>query len=84
MMALSDRFGRQEAHEIVYGLCMEAFEEDVPLRDKLEAHPVIGERLSEADLDRLFDPHSYLGMAERFVDRVAGVAEPGVPRPASV
>lgn len=70
MMAISDRIGRQEAHEIIYELCMEAFEEGSPLRDKLAGHPVIADGLTEADLDRLFDPHAYLGMATTFVDRV--------------
>lgn len=72
MMALSDRLGRQEAHEIVYEICMKVFEEDGSLRDGLAAHPEIGGKISEEDLDRLFDPHRYLGMAEVFVDRVSG------------
>lgn len=70
MMALSDAFGRQEAHEMVYDLCMEAFEEDASLRDKLAGHPQIASKFTDAQLDRLFDPHVYLGMSEAFVDRV--------------
>lgn len=70
MMAISDRIGRQEAHEIVYELCMEAFEEGKPLRDKLAGHPIIAEALDDRDLERLFNPHIYLGMAQTFVDRL--------------
>jgi adenylosuccinate lyase len=74
MMRLSDKFGRQEAHEMVYAVCMDAFEKDIPLKDALLAHPTIGTHLSNADIDSMLDPHGYVGFAEIFVDRVTAPA----------
>jgi len=68
MMALSDAFGRQEAHEMVYEVCMETFEHDAPLKERLLAHPVIGASLAESEIDAILDPHAYVGLAEHFVD----------------
>ncbi|SHJ40003.1 3-carboxy-cis,cis-muconate cycloisomerase [Roseomonas rosea] len=70
MFALSERFGKQEAHEMVYELCMQAFEEGTPLKDALLAHPLIGGQLKPAEIDRMLDPAGYTGMAGVFVDRV--------------
>ena len=70
MFALGARFGRQEAHEVVYEVCMAAFEADRPLREALLAHPRIGAELGAEEVDRMLDPHGYTGMAGEFVDRV--------------
>ena len=70
MFALGARLGRQEAHELVYEVCMEAFERGRPLREALLAHPRIGGTLSGEEVDRALDPHRYTGMAGEFVDRV--------------
>jgi 3-carboxy-cis,cis-muconate cycloisomerase len=40
------------------------------LKDELAADPAVGRHLSPADLDRLFDPANYLGLAADFTDRV--------------
>jgi len=72
MMRLGETLGRQEAHELVYAVCMDAFEKDMPLKDALLQHAMIGKRLSAAELDSMLDPHSYTGFAGAFVDRVLG------------
>jgi len=80
MFALSDRFGKQAAHEMVYELCMTAFEEGTPLKDALLAHPTIGQQLEIAEIDRMLDPRGYTGMAEIFVDRVLESAGARLPK----
>lgn len=70
MMGLSDALGRQEAHEIVYRICMEVFEQQTPLKDALMKDPNVSERLSEQEIDRMLAPHGYIGHATTFVDRV--------------
>jgi adenylosuccinate lyase len=70
MYALGARLGRQEAHEMVYSVCMQAFEQDRPLREVLLAHPEIGAALTPAEIDSLLDPERYTGLAGVFVDRV--------------
>jgi adenylosuccinate lyase len=75
MFALGKKFGKQEAHEMVYEICMHAFEHGEKLRDALLANNTVAAALTPAEIDAMLDPHSYIGMAEVFVDRVvAGVA----------
>jgi 3-carboxy-cis,cis-muconate cycloisomerase len=70
MMALGYKLGRQVAHELVYEVCMDAFMQGHSLRQGLLKNPEIASQISEAELDAMLDPSSYLGMAETFVDRV--------------
>ncbi len=75
MFALGRKFGKQEAHEVVYEICMHAFEQGEKLRDALLANNTVAAALTPGEIDAMLDPHSYVGMAEVFVDRVvAGVA----------
>jgi len=53
---------------MVYEVCMETFEHDAPLKERLLAHPVIGASLAESEIDAILDPHAYVGLAEHFVD----------------
>lgn len=70
MMRLGPRIGKQHAHELLYRVCMDAFERGVPLREALGASPELEGRLSEDELDGLLDPASYTGLCGEFVDRV--------------
>ncbi|OWT73754.1 MULTISPECIES: adenylosuccinate lyase [unclassified Achromobacter] len=82
MMHLSDALGRQEAHEIVYRVCMDVFERGGNLKDALLDDTQLKGRLSAGDLDRVLDPHAYTGLAGVFVDRVLGrkTAQPEAAR----
>lgn len=70
MMHLSEALGRQEAHEIIYHICMEVFEQGGSLKDALLAQPQVADKLTEQEIDRMLDPHAYTGLAEHFVDQV--------------
>lgn len=72
MLALGEKLGRQEAHEVVYEICMEAFEKQLPLKGLLLRDGRVSEHLTPAQLDALLDPARYTGLAARFVERVAG------------
>jgi adenylosuccinate lyase len=48
----------------------EVFTEEGSLREGLLKNKKIASEISEAELDAMLDPSSYLGMAETFVDRV--------------
>ncbi len=76
MFALGARFGRQEAHEMVYEVCMEAFEAGRPLRAALLEHPRIGRELTADEIDRALDPRTYTGLAGAFVDKVLAELAP--------
>lgn len=70
MLTLAKIIGRQEAHDVVYELCMEAFEKDVPLSAVLGHDQRVAAHLSAAEIDRLLDPGGYSGLSSYFVDRV--------------
>lgn len=70
MLNLASKLGRQEAHEVVYQVCMEAFEKGIPLKDALLSNKDIAKDLDEDVLDDILDPHNYTGLAGVFVDRV--------------
>ncbi|MFC4275352.1 adenylosuccinate lyase [Achromobacter aloeverae] len=76
MMHLSDALGRQEAHEIVYRVCMEVFEQGGNLKDAILNEPELKGRISAQELDRVLDPHAYIGLSGVFVDRVLDLPVP--------
>jgi 3-carboxy-cis,cis-muconate cycloisomerase len=73
MMKLGLVIGRQEAHEIVYRICMDAFGTGCSLKEGLMADPQVATRISVEEIDAMLDPHAYVGLAPDFVDRVAGL-----------
>jgi 3-carboxy-cis,cis-muconate cycloisomerase len=64
---LADELGRLEAHDLVGAASARASAAGRALRDELLDDPRID--LSEDELDAAFDPATYLGSAETFVDR---------------
>jgi 3-carboxy-cis,cis-muconate cycloisomerase len=68
-MALGERIGRIAAHGVVEAACRRATAERRHLRDVLTDDAKVRAHLSEKDLDRLFDPGNYTGLAELFVER---------------
>jgi 3-carboxy-cis,cis-muconate cycloisomerase len=76
MMALGDRIGRLEAHHLVEAACRRAVEQGSHLRDVLAHDSAVTAHLSPDALDRLFAPEAYLGVAERFVQRVLAARKP--------
>jgi 3-carboxy-cis,cis-muconate cycloisomerase len=69
-MALASKVGRLAAHELVEAACTRARTERRHLRGVLAEEPAVAEHLSKADLERLFDPREYLGVADGLIDRV--------------
>jgi 3-carboxy-cis,cis-muconate cycloisomerase len=68
-VALGERMGKPAAHALVEQACRAAAAEGRHLRDVLSARPEVRARLSSRDLDRLFDPRNYTGLADDFVAR---------------
>ncbi|HUM04098.1 MAG TPA: 3-carboxy-cis,cis-muconate cycloisomerase [Terriglobales bacterium] len=69
-MALSAHMGKSDAHRLVEVASQRAVRSKKHFREVLEQDKGVTDRLSAADLDRLFDPENYLGAAVEFVDRV--------------
>lgn len=74
MLALGKELGRQTAHEVVYECAMRSFEQDIPFRQVLGAHPLVSAHLTQAQIEDLLDPTHYTGQAGQFVDRVLAAA----------
>lgn len=68
MFALAGQLGRGEAKRVVGEAAQRAADNGLSLRDELVAGEA-GDRLGEAELDRVLDPLGYLGSAGAFVDR---------------
>jgi len=69
-MALAEKMPRSQAHELVQLACKRAQSSRRDLRSVLAQDAIMKANLSEAELDRLFTPANYLGIADQFIDRV--------------
>jgi 3-carboxy-cis,cis-muconate cycloisomerase len=67
--ALAKHIGKQEAHKLVEECCRRAVAEKKHLREILPRTAEIKSRLTPAELDSLFQPLNYLGVANEFIDR---------------
>lgn len=70
MMHLAKKLGRLTSHHIVYNACMEAYEKEIPLKDVLMKTKEVTDAFTEDEIDHMLDPHSYVGLAPVFCDRV--------------
>jgi 3-carboxy-cis,cis-muconate cycloisomerase len=68
-LALAAHLGRPAAHELVESACRSAIEQKRHLREVLSEDSRVREHISQSDLEKLFDPANYLGLAEVWVDR---------------
>jgi adenylosuccinate lyase len=71
MLALSQKIGKQTAHDIVYTTAMAAFEANRPLKDAILENEQIRAHLTVEEIEHLFDYHRQLGLCPEFVDRVS-------------
>jgi 3-carboxy-cis,cis-muconate cycloisomerase len=69
-MALGNHIGKSAAHTLVEAASQQARKTGQHLREVLAQNSAVTERLTSADLDRIFAPENYLGSAEKLVDRV--------------
>jgi 3-carboxy-cis,cis-muconate cycloisomerase len=76
MMRLGPSLGRQRAHDLVYDICRQTIATGRPFLDLLAEDAVIGSRLSRAELTKLVDPTTYLGLSGEMVDRVLARMQP--------
>ena len=72
---LAKQIGKQEAHELVEECCRRAVAENKLLREILSGIAEIKSRLTPAELDRLFQPLNYLGVANEFIDRTIAASK---------
>jgi 3-carboxy-cis,cis-muconate cycloisomerase len=69
-MALGKHVGKAEAHAVLEAASQQARATGQHLRAVLARNSAVTERLSSTELDQLFAPENYLGVAEELVRRV--------------
>ena len=67
--ALAKHIGKQAAHKLVEDCSRQAIAGKKPLREILSGTAEIKSQLTPAELDNLFQPLNYLGVANEFIDR---------------
>lgn len=70
MFALSDKVGKQSAHELVYEAAMRGLENGVGFEQSLMQNREVSAALDERALANLLDPATYVGRAPEIVDEV--------------
>lgn len=68
MFALSDYYGKQHAHEIVYENAMLGIEKQKTFKEVLLADKRVSKVLKEKEIDALLDATTYVGYAPKLVD----------------
>lgn len=67
---LAEKIGKTTANNKLHKLATKALEQQVSLRYLIENDQELATHFDQDTLDRLFDPHTYLGLAEEQVDAV--------------
>jgi 3-carboxy-cis,cis-muconate cycloisomerase len=69
MIALGAKLGRLEAHHVVEEACRKASAEHRHLEEVLNEDARVSAHLGPKEIERLFDPLAYQGVAQDFIDR---------------
>ncbi len=75
MLALGEKIGRQEAHEVVYAVAQKAATTDLPFLDLLGAEPAVMDVFTVDEVRALLDPSAYLGRSVEIARATAQVAD---------
>ena len=75
--SLGNHIGKSEAHRLIEQASRKAAAEKKHLREVLSADREVTSRMSVAELERLFEPLSYTGVAGQFVDRAIAASKAG-------
>ena len=70
MFVLSQKVGKQTAHELVYQVSMHGIETGITFERALTENAEVSKALTNAEIRAALDPESYLGHAHAIVDRV--------------
>ena len=70
MLELSDRVGKQTAHEWIYEASMHGITQKLSFADAMRQHAGLGQLLADDEIRDMTDPAAYLGQCGASVDRV--------------
>jgi 3-carboxy-cis,cis-muconate cycloisomerase len=74
-MALGEKLGRMQAHDLLESASKRAATEGRHLREVIAETPAIADALPSKTLDSLFDPLRYLGSADQFIEAALKTVE---------
>ena len=74
---LADKIGKSDAHKLVEDASKKAFAEKITLKEALAANPKVTAVIPANELSKLFDPMSYQGVAQQYIDRLIATAKNG-------
>ena len=72
---LAEKIGKAEAHKLVEVAGKKAHAENKHLKDILAADPKVTAIIPAGEISKLFDPMSYQGVAQLFIDRLLATAK---------
>jgi adenylosuccinate lyase len=75
MFALSEKVGKQTAHDLVYDASMHGIEHGISFEQALMQNARVAAALTVEELRRLLDPTTYVGLAPQIVDKVLADAK---------
>ena len=75
MFALSEKAGKQTAHDLVYEASMHGIEHGISFEQALMQNARVAAALTVEELRRLLDPTTYVGLAPQIVDKVLADAK---------
>lgn len=70
MFLLGKHIGKLNAHELVYDISMDAFEQDAYFIDKLMENETVKKYVTREELAALMEPEGYTGMSADYAQRV--------------
>ncbi len=70
MFELSEKVGKQTAHDLVYEASMHGIENNISFEDALLQNPQVKKALTLQELKAVLDPTTYVGRAPEIVDEV--------------
>lgn len=74
-MKLAEKIGKAKAHKIVEDASRKAAAQERNLKDVLLADKDVTEKLKAAEIEKLFEPMSYPGVAQIFIDRLLAATQ---------
>ncbi len=74
-MLLAGRTGKGAAHELVERACTQSVKQNRHLKEVLLEDPTMRAHFANADIVKLFDPLSYIGVADEWIQRTIKTAK---------
>jgi len=76
-MKLAEKIGKADAHKLIEDASQKAAAESRHLKDILREDKAVTAKITAAEIEKLFDPMNYQGVAQLFIDRLLASAKGG-------